>query len=182
MRLLLSGLDTVECAYYLRPGGECKIDFDALREQKETIRQSKQTEAGLLELGGMEYMLSPNGTRSGYPFLISNQDCAIQFGEFNDPSFFVAYRSFALWHKGAKFLHESSSPPSMRPFERSWMRSSRNSKASHYGPAPESSAPSGRVHTAFVRTGRLNSLCTKARIHWWAGSLSVLPCHTMRTS
>lgn len=35
-----------------------------------------------------------------------NQDCTIQFGEFNNPSFFVRYSSFALSCKGAKFLHK----------------------------------------------------------------------------
>jgi hypothetical protein len=54
----------------------------------------------------MEFALSPNGTRSGYPFLISNQQWSIQFGEFNDPSFYVSFRSLALWHKGAKALHD----------------------------------------------------------------------------
>lgn len=106
MKLLLSGIDTIECAYYLSAGARCGIDFTALREQREFMRQSKHPESAVLELGGMEFLLSPNGTKSGYPFLISNQDCTIQFGEFNSPSFFVKYSSFALWNKGAKFLHE----------------------------------------------------------------------------
>lgn len=106
MKPLLCGLDTIECAYYLRPGSKCGIDFDALRTQREVMRNSKHPESRVLELGGMEFLLSPNGTKSGYPFLISNQDGSIQFGEFNDPSFFVKYSSFALWNKGAKFLHE----------------------------------------------------------------------------
>jgi hypothetical protein len=106
MNLLLSGLDTVECAYYLRCGCISNLDFDALRAQREAMRQSKHPDSAVLELGGMEFLLSPNGTKSGYPFLISNQDCTIQFGEFNEPSFFVKYSSFALWNKGAKFLHE----------------------------------------------------------------------------
>lgn len=106
MNILLSGLDTIECAYYLHAGADCKLDFVALRAQREIMRQSKHPESGVLELGDTEFMLSPNGTKSGYPFLISNQDCTIQFGEFNDPSFFVKYSSFALWNKGAKFLHK----------------------------------------------------------------------------
>lgn len=106
MKLLLSGLDTIECAYYLRAGASCGIDFDALRAQREIMRNAKQPDSSVVELGGMEFMLSPNGTKSGYPFLISNPDCTIQFGEFNEPSFFVKYSSFALWNKGAKFLHE----------------------------------------------------------------------------
>lgn len=106
MKLLLSGLDTVECAYYLRPTADCKLIFDELRAQKEVIRQSKQAEAGVLKLGDVDFMLSPNGTKSGYPFLISNQHCTIQFGEFNDPSFFVKFSSFALWTRGAKYMHQ----------------------------------------------------------------------------
>jgi hypothetical protein len=106
MKLLLSGLDTIECAYYLRAGGVCGIDFEALRAQREVMRNSKHPDSGVLELGGMEFLLSPNGSKSGYPFILSNQDCTIQFGEFNDPSFFVRYSSFALWCKGAKFLHD----------------------------------------------------------------------------
>ncbi|MDD3936126.1 hypothetical protein [Rhodoferax sp.] len=106
MKLLLSGLDTVECAYYLRPGATCKLDFEALRLQREVMRQSKTIEPMKLELGGIEFMLSPNGTKSGYPFLVSNQDFTIQFGEFNNPSFFVKFSSFALWNQGAKLLHE----------------------------------------------------------------------------
>lgn len=106
MKLLLSGLDTVDCAYYLRPGLKCSLDFAWLRERKEDIRRSKHPEDQVIELGGKEFLLSPNGTRSGYPFLISNQHLAIQFGEFNNPGFFVTFRSLALWSQGAKKLHE----------------------------------------------------------------------------
>jgi hypothetical protein len=105
MKHLLSGVDTIECAYYLRPGEDCKLDFDALRAQKELLRQSSRPEEGVVNLGGIDFLMSPNGTRSGYPFLITNQHCAIQFGEFNDPSFFVTYRSFALWTRGAEQVH-----------------------------------------------------------------------------
>ena len=106
MKHLLSGIDTLECAYYLRPGPDCKLDFDALRAQKEVMRQSGQPEEGVVDLGGEQFLMSPNGTKSGYPFLISNQHCAIQFGEFNNPAFFVTFRSLALWTRGAKKVHE----------------------------------------------------------------------------
>ena len=106
MKLLISGIDTVECAYYLRAGASCGIDFDALRAQREIMRNAKQPDSSVLDLGSMEFMLSPNGTKSGYPFLLSNKDGSIQFGEFNDPSFFVKYSSFALWNTGAELLHE----------------------------------------------------------------------------
>lgn len=107
MNLLLSGLDTVECAYYLRPTPSARLDFEALRTLREQHQRSKVRESILVELGGMNFELSRGGTRSGYPFLISNEQWAIQFGEFNDPSFFVTFRSIALWHQGAKALHES---------------------------------------------------------------------------
>ena len=106
MNLLLSGLDTVECAYYLRSGDVSNLDFDALRVQREAMRQSKHPDSGVVNLSGVDFFLSPNGSKSGYPFIISNPDYSIQFGEFNDPSFFVKFTSYALWHKGAKALHE----------------------------------------------------------------------------
>ena len=73
MKLLLSGLDTVECAYYLRMGRNGNFDFAELRERREAHRESKSRDPLLIELGGTEFMLSPNGTKSGYPFVISNQ-------------------------------------------------------------------------------------------------------------
>lgn len=106
MQLLLSGLDTIECAYYLQAGSGSTFDFAALREQREVLRQSKNPEAGVVKLGGMDFLLSPNGTKSGYPFVLSNQDLTIQLGEFNSPNFFVRFSSFALWCKGAKTMHE----------------------------------------------------------------------------
>lgn len=105
MKLVNSGIDTTECAYYLRAAEGCALDFQKLREQKELIRQSGQQEAGVLKLGGIDFLLSPNGTKSGYPFLISNQFMTIQFGEFNSPNFFVKFSSLALWTRGAKEMH-----------------------------------------------------------------------------
>lgn len=107
MNLLLSGLDTVECAYYLRATASASLDFAALRLKRELHQASKVHEPIIIELGGMPFELSRGGTRSGYPFLISNQQWAIQFGEFNEPNFFVTFRSMALWHQGAKALHEA---------------------------------------------------------------------------
>ena len=60
MKLLLSGFDTIECAYYLNAGAGCGIDFVALRTQQEFMRQSKHRESAVLELGGMEFLLSQN--------------------------------------------------------------------------------------------------------------------------
>lgn len=105
MRLLLSGLDTVEAAYYFRPSLGCLLDFENIGAKRETMKASKRRDPVLLELGGKEFMLAGHGTGSGYPFLMENGECAIQFGEFNSPGFFVTYRSHALWHKGAQALH-----------------------------------------------------------------------------
>ena len=105
MRLLLSGLDTVEAAYYFRPSIGCLLDFAAIGEKREAMRAAKQRDPALLQLGGKEFQLAGHGTASGYPFLMENGESSIQFGEFNSPGFFVTYRSHALWHKGARALH-----------------------------------------------------------------------------
>jgi hypothetical protein len=73
--------------------------------------QAIETELGnenpsLLFAGNYGTTAAPNGTKSGYPFLISNQLSTIQFGEFNDPSFFVKFSSFALWTRGAQEMHQ----------------------------------------------------------------------------
>lgn len=106
MKLLLSGLDTVECAYFLRPMPQCALDFNRLSVEKERLKHSKKREPTKIELGGKEFLLQPYGSGSGYPFVIENADMTIEFGEFNDPSFFVTFRSVALWHRGAATLHQ----------------------------------------------------------------------------
>lgn len=106
MRLLLSGLDTVECAYYLREGLGCGFDFAGLANQREAMRASKRREPVVVSIGGKDFLLGRGGTASGYPLVLNNPEQTIQCGEFNNPSFFVTYRSDALWHKGAKTLHD----------------------------------------------------------------------------
>lgn len=105
MKLLLSGVDTIDCAYYLRPAADCRLDFEALSEVREKLRSAKRREQATISLADKDFLLSPNGTASGYPYLMENPDTRIQFGEFNNPSFFVNYRSHALWHKSARALH-----------------------------------------------------------------------------
>lgn len=106
LHLLLAGLDTVECAYFLAPGLTCSLNFQWLTFEKENLRQNKSRDPKLIKLGNIEFMLQPYGSSSGYPFVISNQDFTISFGEFNTPSFFVKFRSLALWHQGAFALHQ----------------------------------------------------------------------------
>ena len=104
--LLLSGHDTIECAYYLRKIYGSSLDFEQLAIEKETLRQLKQPEPKVINLGGIDFLLQPYGSSSGFPFIISNQDFTISFGEFNNPSFFVKFRSLALWREGAISMHQ----------------------------------------------------------------------------
>ncbi len=104
--LLLSGHDTIECAYYLAPGIGCQLDYERLAVEKEALRQSKSRHPKAIKLGCEEFLLAGHGTKSGYPFLIENDSFSIQFGEFNQPNFFVTFRSRALWHQSAQGLHD----------------------------------------------------------------------------
>jgi hypothetical protein len=107
IRLLLHGIDTLQCAYYCyKPSSEDGLDFTALAEKKELIRQSKKKDPMPVKLGNMEFLLQPYGTASGYTFVIENGDLKIEMGEFNMPNFFVTYRSEALWRESASSLHE----------------------------------------------------------------------------
>lgn len=105
-KFLISGFDTIECAYYLLPTDSFNLDFISLAAQKEELSRQTKTKQKAIQLGSEEFMLASHGTGSGYPFLIENEVFSIQFGEFNKPNFFVKFRSIALWHHGAKALHE----------------------------------------------------------------------------
>ncbi|MGB7541251.1 MAG: hypothetical protein WBM28_04445, partial [Burkholderiales bacterium] len=105
LSLLLQGIDTVECAYYLHAREVCGIDFLRLTALREALRQAKVREPAVIDLGGVAFLLHPYGSSSGYPLVMSNNDFHIQFGEFNDPSFFVRFPSEALWREGAFALH-----------------------------------------------------------------------------
>lgn len=103
---LLFGHDTIECAYYLRKTYGSALNFEQLAIDKEALRQVKHADPKVINLGGIEFLLQPYGSSSGFPFVITNQDFTIAFGEFNNPSFFVKFRSLALWREGAKALHQ----------------------------------------------------------------------------
>lgn len=103
---LLTGLDTVECAYYLVCREKNNIDYAWLSFEKENIRQSKSREDKVIRLGNEDFLLKPYGTQTGYPFVIENEDFLISFGEFNNPSFFVKFKCLSLWQYGAKQLHD----------------------------------------------------------------------------
>ncbi len=105
-RLLLFGHDTVECSYYLRPLAGCGIDFGQLAYERENLRQSKSRDPKLVTLGGTEFLLHRSGSSRGFPFILSNLDWTIECGEYNSPSFYVTYRSEALWRDTASGQHQ----------------------------------------------------------------------------
>jgi hypothetical protein len=102
---LISGFDTIECAYYMVPTDNFCLDFIDLAAQKESLIKAKINKPKPIKLGSEEFLLSSHGTSSGYPFLIENDAFIIQFGEFNRPNFFVKFRSIALWHNDSLNLH-----------------------------------------------------------------------------
>jgi hypothetical protein len=103
--LLLHGFDTVECAYYLYQARKSEFDFGQLYQTRESLRQLGARERMPVTLGGVPFLVYPHGTRSGYPFLLTGEDFKVQCGEFNKPSFFVTFRSQALWRESAPLLH-----------------------------------------------------------------------------
>jgi hypothetical protein len=105
-KLLIHGIDTIQCAYFLHPPERQGIDFGLMAEQKESIRQSKSKNPLPITLGNSGFLLHPYGSASGYPLIISNEDFKIEMGEFNRPNFYVTFRSQALWRESAFLLHD----------------------------------------------------------------------------
>jgi len=105
-KLLLHGIDTVQCAYYLTPPRAKHLDFTKLAVIKEQLRMDKSREPRAVTLGGTDFFLQPYGSSSGYPFVLTNEDFKIELGEFNAPSFFVTFRSQALWGQSGSVLHD----------------------------------------------------------------------------
>ncbi|MBK9521375.1 MAG: hypothetical protein IPO13_07120 [Rhodocyclaceae bacterium] len=105
-RHLLTGFDTIECAYYLAPSSDDSLSFARLEFEKELLRQSKTRHPKAVRLGTEEFLLANHGTRSGFPLLLENDVFSVQCGEFNNPNFYVTFRSHALWHQGAFGLHQ----------------------------------------------------------------------------
>jgi len=71
--LLLSGLDTVECAFYLIPKSSGHLDFVGLAVERDSMKLAKIKSGREIQLGSEAFMLAPHGTGSGYPFLIQNE-------------------------------------------------------------------------------------------------------------
>lgn len=106
IRLLLQGIDTLQCAYYLKPVNKPGIDFKRLAIEKELLRASKRKDPLPITLGNSQFLLQPSGSGSGYPFILRNEFFRIECGEFNTPNFFVTFQSQGLWQESAFCLHE----------------------------------------------------------------------------
>jgi len=104
-RHLLSGLDTVQASYFLRPALAGAFKFGPLMVAKERARANKAREGVSVEVGGWSFALRPYGSGSGYPLVLDHPHYTIECGEFNTPTFFVTFRSQALWEHGAQALH-----------------------------------------------------------------------------
>ncbi|MCJ7601007.1 MAG: hypothetical protein MUO63_05810 [Desulfobulbaceae bacterium] len=52
-------------------------------EQKKILRQTKAKKPALLSIAGVDFLLQPRGTPSGYPLLLENEGFKIERGEFN---------------------------------------------------------------------------------------------------
>ena len=101
---LLTGHDTLQCAYYLRREPDAPIDFAELLAQREVLRVSCSRDPAVVAIGNAEFLLHPYGSASGYPLVLTGPAFKIECGEFNKPSFFVTYRSEALWRESAAQL------------------------------------------------------------------------------
>lgn len=107
LRRLIAGLDTVQAAYYLRPTPGAPFVFEPLLLVKEAARADKQREGSEVRIGDQAFLVQPYGSKSGYPLVLQHPEFTVECGEFNNPAFFVTYRSRALWTKGAGALHEA---------------------------------------------------------------------------
>ena len=102
----MHGIDTLQCAYYLKPIKIEGIDFYSLEFEKEKLRKTKKKNPKPFTLGSCDFLLQPYGSSSGYPIIITNEDFKIECGQYNKPNFFITFRSQALWRESAFFLHE----------------------------------------------------------------------------
>lgn len=102
---LLEGIDTLQCAYYLRREPGALIDFAGLLAQREGLRASCSRDPCVVAIGNAEFLLHTYGSTSGYPLVLTCPEYKIECGEFNRPSFFVTFRSEALWRDSPARLH-----------------------------------------------------------------------------
>ena len=73
---------------------------------RESIKQGRVNDPKRVSLGKEDFLIHPFGSSSGYPFIISGEDFRIEMGEFNNPNFFVTFRSQGIWRSSVIDLHE----------------------------------------------------------------------------
>jgi hypothetical protein len=103
---LIHGFDTIQCAYFLESTKKRGIDFELLTREREGIKQTKAKEPKRISLGGDDFLLRPFGSSSGYPIIITNENFTIEMGEFNNPNFFVKFKSQGIWKSSVFDLHD----------------------------------------------------------------------------
>lgn len=103
--VLLAEHDTLQVAYYLRWDADSAVDFATLMAQREALRGSGSRDPSVVTIADGEFLLHPYGSTSGYPLVLTCPNYKIECGEFNRPSFFVTFRSEALWRESAEMLH-----------------------------------------------------------------------------
>ena len=106
-RLLLHGFDTIQCCYFLTPSTGVGIDTVRLGADRERLRHAGAEESSPVTLGNRQFLLASHGSRSGYPFVLSDADYRIEFGPNNNPPFFVTFRSEAIWRDSVQRLHQT---------------------------------------------------------------------------
>lgn len=104
-RFLGQGIDTLKCAYFLRPQGRSGELFGRLGVEKERLQSLKAGHLLAMRIAERDFLLHPRGTSNGYPFLLTCPEFVVSAGENNNPSFYVEYPSAALWQHGAAELH-----------------------------------------------------------------------------
>ncbi|MEQ9446599.1 MAG: hypothetical protein RJS98_13620 [Rhodospirillaceae bacterium] len=105
-KYLLFGHDTVEACFYLLPAANCQLDFASLTAKRDSLRSARFREPSVVSIGGKDFLLQPYGSSSGYPLVLTCPEFHVQFGENNNPPFYVKFLSEALWQYGTKGLVE----------------------------------------------------------------------------
>ena len=59
-KFLISGFDTIECAYYLIATDDYKLDFIELAAQKESMVRAKVTKPKPIQIGSEEFLMAPH--------------------------------------------------------------------------------------------------------------------------
>lgn len=102
--VLIAGVDTAEVAYSLDWPASAELSFEQLLADRDYAKGKKKVQP-TVDVGGRLFLLKPNGA-AGYPLVLEGEDAIILCGPNNAPSFFVKYRSHALWKHGLSALHK----------------------------------------------------------------------------